>query len=249
MNAYLQVNMNRMQGTNKLHTVDPCEWHFADEHFPANSGRIRNFKAMNVRSILFLLFWAVFPLVFFAQMTHEGETNDRLKIGRHVWKDQNDQIKAEVVYDASGVVLSFRTWDEKGLLIDDIRMDAKRKRNEFPPMNLTMEQDGFGFQLIAGQAQANAPAPRQGERVGVFYEGCLQDGTVFDGNFGAKKPFRFKFQMGEVVKGFDRAVEMLKVGQEGYFWIPAELAYGPNVAGEIPPFSDLLFRIKLVDLN
>ncbi len=204
---------------------------------------------MKSKWILFALLFAMVPFFAFAQISHEGETNDRIKIGRHVWKDQNDQIKAEVVHDDKGVLQSFRTWDDQGLLIDDIRMDAKRKRNEFPPLNLTMEEDGFGFQLIAGQAQTNAPAPRQGERVGVFYEGCLQDGTVFDGNFGSKKPFRFRFQMNEVVPGFDRAVEMLKVGQEGYFWIPCELAYGPNVAGEIPPFSDLLFRIKLVDLN
>jgi FKBP-type peptidyl-prolyl cis-trans isomerase len=184
-----------------------------------------------------------------AQMVEEGELRDRMRVGRHVWKDQNDQIKAEVQYDDAGVVLAFRTWDDKGLLMDDVRLDPKRKRTVFPPLDLTFEADGFGYLLIHGRAADNAPSARQGERVAVYYEGSLQDGTVFDGNYGEKKPLRFRFQMGEVVEGFDRAVSMLKVGEEGYFWLPSKLAYGEHVAGIIPPFSDLLFRIKLVDLN
>lgn len=204
---------------------------------------------MKLKSMLLWLCMAWLPLCTTAQLIHEGELNDLIQVGRHVWKDASGQIKAEVVYDAAGVLQSFRTWDDKGLLMDDMRMDAKRKRNEFPPLALTFEDDGFGFLLIHGTADKNAPSAMPGERVAVYYEGTLQDGTVFDGNYGDKKPFRFKFQEGEVVPGFDRAVSMLKVGEEGYFWLPAEFAYGAHVAGIIPPFSNLMFRIKLVDLN
>jgi hypothetical protein len=143
---------------------------------------------MKARSLALVLMLACLPLLAFCQFTHEGESTERTKIGRHVWKNEEGQIKAEVIYDAQGVVVSFRTWDDKGLLIDEIKLDAKRKRTEFPPLNLTFEEDGFGFQLINGNAKLDAPAPRQGEKVGVFYEGSLQDGTVFDGNFGGKKP-------------------------------------------------------------
>lgn len=201
------------------------------------------------RKSLLLLAWACMATCAWCQFTHEGEMAARVKIGRHVWKDPSGQIQAEVVYDGQGVVMSFRTWDDQGLLIDDVRPDPKRKRKELPPLHLTFDADGFGYQVIAGRAAKDAPSPSKGERVSVYYEGYLQDGTVFDSNEGSKKPFRFKFQMGEVVPGFDRAVEMLKVGEEGYFWIPAEQAYGSHVAGEIPPFSDLLFKIRLEDLN
>jgi hypothetical protein len=204
---------------------------------------------MSIKRLVLGIVLAWLPVVCFCQVVHEGEELDRMKVGRHVWKDETGQIKAEVVYDAKGVVVSFRTWDDKGLLIDEIKLDAKRKRVEFPALSPNFDEDGFGYELIPGHSAADAPAPRKGERVGVYYEGYLQDGTVFDGNYGDKKPFRFKFEMGEVVAGYDRAVAMLKVGEEGYFWIPASLAYGPNVAGEIPPFSDLIFKIKLVELN
>lgn len=204
---------------------------------------------MKAKALLFWMVMGVIPCLSFGQITHEGEGLDRMKVGRHVWKDQTGQIKAEVVHDDKGTVISYRTWDDKGLLIDEVKMDPKRKRQELPPLDLTFDTDGFGYLLIRGHAAEDAPMARQGERVGVYYEGSLQDGTVFDSNYGDKKPLRFKFKMGEVVPGFDRAVEMLKVGEEGYFWVPSTLAYGPNAIGKIPPFSDLLFRIKLVDLN
>jgi hypothetical protein len=204
---------------------------------------------MKLNMLLCLLLLGIMPYFSISQITHEGELQERLRIGRHVWKDGSGQIKAEVTYGATGVVQSFRTWDDAGLLMDDVRMDAKRKRQEFPPLDFTYDDDGFGWVLIAAHGNNDGPKARAGERVSVFYEGSLQDGTVFDSNYGGKKPLRFKFQLGEVVPGFDRAVEMLRVGEEGYFWIPASLGYGADVVGTIPPFSDLLFRVKLVDLN
>jgi FKBP-type peptidyl-prolyl cis-trans isomerase len=204
---------------------------------------------MKLKSLIIIVLVSLLPMLGWSQITHEGELQNRLRIGRHVWKDGSGQIKAEVTYDAAGVVQSFRTWDDRGLLMDDVRMDGKRKREEFPPLDFTYDEDGFGFVLIAAHGNDDGPKARAGERVAVYYEGSLQDGTVFDSNYGGKKPFRFKFQLGEVVPGFDRAVEMLRVGEEGYFWIPASLGYGADAIGTIPPFSDLLFRIKLVDLN
>lgn len=183
------------------------------------------------------------------QLNHEGALKERMLIGRHVWSNEAGQIRAEVIYDENGVVVSFRTWDEKGLLIDEEKLNPKRERKEFPKLDLVYEEDGYGFLLMHGMAATDAPSPRAGEKVSVYYEGYLQDGTIFDSNYGSKKPFRFKYDMGEVVPGFDRAISMLKVGEEGYFWMPSELAYGDVVAGTIPPFSNLLFRIKLVDLN
>lgn len=202
-----------------------------------------------MKRILLLLAIMGIGLEAWTQVTHEGDLQDRLKVGRHVWKDASGQIKAEVVHDEKGVVVSFRTWDDKGLLIDEIKLNPKRERKELPAMDMVYEEDGFGFVLIQGQADADAPKPEAGDKVGVYYEGYLQDGTIFDGNVSSKKPFRYKFLNDEVVEGFDRAVSLLQVGEEGYFWLPATQAYGENVAGEIPPFSDLLFRIRLVDIN
>jgi FKBP-type peptidyl-prolyl cis-trans isomerase len=196
-----------------------------------------------------LLLMLLMPALAWGQFRHEGETENGKKVATHEWFNAQDQKIAEVNYGPAGEVLGFKTWDDKGYLIDDERLPEKRDKAELPPLELTFAENGFGWLIVHGRADAHAPQARTGERVGIFYQGLLQDGTIFDQNYGAKKPFRFKLNMGEVIPGFDAAVAMLRVGEEGYFLIPADLAYKGQVAGIIPPFSDLLFRIKLVELN
>ena len=201
-----------------------------------------------LKTILGLLL-AVLPAMLPAQIRHMGESANGKKIGTHAWFNAQDQKIAEVNYGPAGEVIGFKTWDEKGFLIDDEHLPTKREKFELPEMAMTFDAEGFGWLIVHGRADDHAPQARSGERVGIYYRGILQDGTIFDENFGDKKPFRFKHNMQEVIPGFDKAVAMLHVGEEGYFLIPAALAYQGQVAGIIPPFSDLIFHIKLVELN
>lgn len=197
-----------------------------------------------------ILFSLVFlPVLLSAQIRHVGKIEDGKKVGTHEWFNPQEQKIAEVNYGPTGEVFGFKTWDDKGFLIDDEHLPTKRDKAELPPLELAFRENGFGWLIVHGRADDHAPQARTGERVGIYYQGLLQDGTIFDENYGDKKPLRFKFNAGEVIPGFDEAVGMLRVGEEGYFLIPAELGYKGQVAGIIPPFSDLLFRIKLVELN
>jgi hypothetical protein len=204
------------------------------------------FSGMKVLTVL--LFYC-FPIFLVAQIRHVGLYEGTKKIGTHEWYNEQNQKLAEVNYTDGGDVIGFKTWDKGGYLIDDEHLPNKRERVELPALELSFREDGFGWLVVHGRADDHAPYARNGERVGIFYQGLLQDGTVFDENYGDKKPLRFKLRMGEVIPGFDEAVAMLRVGEEGYFLIPAQMAYNDRVAGIIPPYSDLLFRIKLVALN
>jgi FKBP-type peptidyl-prolyl cis-trans isomerase len=197
---------------------------------------------------LFLLL-ILLPAFTWSQIRHEGRIEGGKKVAAHEWFNAQGQKIAEVNYGPAGEVIGFKTWDERGYLIDDEHLSPKREMAELPQLDLTYRDNGFGWLIVHGRADDHAPYARAGERVGIFYQGLLQDGTIFDQNYGEKKPLRFKLSMGEVIPGFDEAVSMLRVGEEGYFLIPADLAYKGQVAGIIPPFSDLLFRIKLVELN
>ena len=201
-----------------------------------------------IRNVFFLLCLCS-SLSSLAQTRHQGRHDDRLLVGTQSWFNTSDQKIAEVNFTEQGELIGFKTWDEKGLLIDDERMDPGRKRVEIPEnLELTYLENGLGFLIIHGRADNDAPNARVGDRVSVHYELFLQDLTLIQETY-TKKPFRFKFGENEVIPGFEQAVAMLKVGEEGYFYVPAEMAYGANVVGSIPPFSNLLYRIKFVDLN
>ncbi|SDP65802.1 FKBP-type peptidyl-prolyl cis-trans isomerase [Desulforhopalus singaporensis] len=66
---------------------------------------------------------------------------------------------------------------------------------------------------------------RKGDNVKVHYTGSLDDGTVFDSSTG-KEPLCFALGTGQVIEGFEQAVEGMSVGEEKTVLIPADKAYG-----------------------
>lgn len=53
--------------------------------------------------------------------------------------------------------------------------------------------------------------PGPGDEVTVHYVGTLEDGTVFDSSRRRRKPFKFTLGQGQVIEGWDQAVESMQV--------------------------------------
>ncbi len=68
---------------------------------------------------------------------------------------------------------------------------------------------------------------KKGDKVKVHYTGKLDDGTVFDSSRD-REPIEFTLGAGEVIPGFEAAVEGMQVGETKTTTIPAEEAYGPH---------------------
>jgi peptidylprolyl isomerase len=66
-----------------------------------------------------------------------------------------------------------------------------------------------------------------GDTVQVHYAGRLDDGTVFDSSEG-RDPLEFTLGAGQVIPGFEKAVEGMSVGDKSTMRVPAEEAYGPR---------------------
>ena len=69
------------------------------------------------------------------------------------------------------------------------------------------------------------PTAKAGDTVQVHYEGKLQDGTVFDSSEG-REPLSFRIGAGEVIPGFERAVDGMNVGETKMTRIEVDDAYG-----------------------
>lgn len=96
----------------------------------------------------------------------------------------------------------------------------------------------------------NKLKPVDGDTVTVNYSGKLLDGTEFDNSWKKGKPFEFVVGMGQVIKGWDRIIKRMHLGEKLRVRIPSDLAYGSKGVGNvIPPNSDLIFLIKLLKIN
>ena len=98
-----------------------------------------------------------------------------------------------------------------------------------------------------------------GAKVMVNYTGWYykplalrQRGRKFDSSLDAgRTPLEFTLGKGMVIKGWDQGVAGMKVGGKRTLIIPSELAYGKRGAGggSIPPDSDLIFDVELLDVK
>jgi peptidylprolyl isomerase len=66
---------------------------------------------------------------------------------------------------------------------------------------------------------------KKGDRVKIHYTGKLTNGTVFDSSAG-REPLEFTLGNGQVIAGFDEAVNGMQVGEAKSILIPVDKAYG-----------------------
>ncbi|XP_045622896.1 uncharacterized protein [Procambarus clarkii] len=88
-----------------------------------------------------------------------------------------------------------------------------------------------------------------GDKIQVHYTGRLADGTIFDQSANRGEPFEFRLGSGQVIKGWDRGLDGMCVGERRRLTIPPNLAYGRRGAGGvIPPDATLTFEVELVEV-
>jgi len=94
----------------------------------------------------------------------------------------------------------------------------------------------------------------KGATVTVHYTGWIYKsghrGKKFDSSLDSGQPFSFKLGAGEVIEGWDRGVEGMRVGGKRELIIPSRMGYGEKGAPpDIPPNSVLDFEVQLLDVQ
>ncbi|WP_374582440.1 FKBP-type peptidyl-prolyl cis-trans isomerase [Pseudoduganella sp.] len=99
-------------------------------------------------------------------------------------------------------------------------------------------------------AEATAGATVVVNYTGWIYEpnAPQQHGAQFDSSVG-RSPFSFKLGAGQVIPGWDQGVQGMKVGGKRTLIVPAHLGYGSNGIGPIPPNSNLIFDVELLEVK
>ncbi|MBQ8673455.1 MAG: FKBP-type peptidyl-prolyl cis-trans isomerase [Bacteroides sp.] len=83
------------------------------------------------------------------------------------------------------------------------------------------------------------------DKVQCHYEGTLIDGTLFDSSIKRGQPATFG--VNQVIPGWVEALQLMPEGAKWKLYIPSDLGYGAQGAGEmIPPHSTLIFEVELL---
>ena len=103
---------------------------------------------------------------------------------------------------------------------------------------------GLQYQVIS---EGNGKKPSATDKVKCHYEGTLIDGTLFDSSIKRGQPA--VFGVNQVIRGWVEALQLMSEGSKWRLFIPSELGYGAQQAGEmIPPHSTLIFEVELIEV-
>ena len=101
---------------------------------------------------------------------------------------------------------------------------------------------GLQYEVIT---EGTGIKPSANDQVKCHYEGTLIDGTLFDSSVKRGQPA--VFGVSQVIKGWVEALQLMPEGSKWKLYIPSELGYGSQQAGEmIPPYSTLIFEVELI---
>ena len=128
--------------------------------------------------------------------------------------------------------------------------EYKAKNEAWLKDNATKEgvkttESGLQYKVIT---QGTGAKPQKTDKVVVKYEGKMIDGTVFDSSY-KRNPQTSTFRCDQVIKGWTEALTMMPVGSKWELYIPENLAYGERQAGQIKPYSTLIFTVELENIE
>ena len=109
---------------------------------------------------------------------------------------------------------------------------------------VTTLPSGLQYEVLTQGTGRRAKAT---DRVKCHYQGMLTDGTVFDSSISRGEPA--VFGVGQVIRGWVEALQLMPEGSKWKLFIPHQLAYGAQGAGDsIPPYSTLIFEVELLQV-
>jgi cyclophilin family peptidyl-prolyl cis-trans isomerase len=122
--------------------------------------------------------------------------------------------------------------------------------NEVKAKFPTAKQSPSGLVYVIENEGVGAK-PVQGNKLSVHYRGTFRaDGKQFDASYDRGQPMSFSFIDQKMIPGFEEGIAMIGKGGKAKLFIPYFQAYGKNGRpGAIPPYSDLVFDIEIVDLQ
>ncbi|MES2411301.1 MAG: peptidylprolyl isomerase [Bacteroidota bacterium] len=177
---------------------------------------------------------------------------DAVKIFNDYFKAESENKKKQAAIDAENL----KIYDAKYKIVKE------QKVMFFNQLKKSASKTSSGFKYKVTQ-ESTADKPKDGQTVYIEYAGFLEDGTLFDtsspnvakefGKFDEQRAMQngysaLPYVMGSnrMIPGFVEGLSKLKMGEKAIFFIPFNLGYGEQGAGNvIPPNANLIFEVEL----
>lgn len=163
----------------------------------------------------------------------------------------NDKAKLMTADEAAEVQQKFAARQQEKQVQKSVAMVTENRKaaDDFLKGNKTKTgvretESGLQYKVVT---EGKGAQPGVDDTVKVHYKGTLLDGTEFDSSYKRNEPA--VFQVGQVIPGWQEALQLMPVGSTYDVYIPADLAYGDRGAPPvIEPGSMLIFQVELLEI-
>jgi FKBP-type peptidyl-prolyl cis-trans isomerase len=133
---------------------------------------------------------------------------------------------------------------------DSLRVaEAQNLKKYLADQKITAKPTTSGLYYIE-KVKGTGTQPVAGDKVKVHYTGTLLNGKKFDSSVDRNQPFEFTLGKGQVIKGWDEGIALMKKGGKATLIVPFNIAYGERSMGsDIPAFATLVFEVELLDVT
>ena len=152
-----------------------------------------------------------------------------------------------------------RLESQKLIAKNNVRLAEAKARNQMSYMNyfydLVKEIEPSAVQTESGlvyviKEQGEGESPVKGNKVSLHYLGKFLYGGKFDSSYDRNQPLDFEYLVMGLIPGFNEGVGLSNKGMKIDLYIPYYLGYGKNGrGGQIPPYSDLIFQLEILDIQ
>ena len=152
-------------------------------------------------------------------------------------------------YDAAKIFNEGKSKIQENNKVYIAKQEAEAAK-ELEDLKAGMTTTASGLLYKITKSNPEGKAPKAGDMVSVHYAGKLTNGQEFDNSFKRGEPIEIPIGVGQVIKGWDEGIQLLKEGEAATLLIPSELGYGTRGAGGvIPPNAWLIFDVELVKVK
>src|SRR6267143_181998 len=179
--------------------------------------------------------------------------------------DVDWNLIAQGMKDAAAGSKTRLTQDEAKAVLNEVQTEIQKQQQEKAQQAAAANKtEGEAF-LVANKSKdgvvtlpsglqykiltaGTGPKPSASDSVKCNYRGTLINGTEFDSSYKRGQPATFA--VGQVIKAWTEALQLMPVGSKWQLFVPADLAYGEHGAGaEIGPNATLIFEVELLSIE
>ena len=151
--------------------------------------------------------------------------------------------------DEAGTVAQTKMQEIKAREMEQAYGPNKEEGEKFLAANAKKDgvktlESGVQYKVLK---EGTGAIPADTSLVKVHYEGRLLNDSVFDSSYKRGEPITLRCN--QTIKGWTDAMVHMPAGSVWEVYIPQELAYGEREQGIIKPFSVLVFKIELLEVN